>query len=677
MAREHKKMNVTRLNFSFWLGLLAFILASFPVCSLAEGPLLQEGKKSVYQRVVTHPEARLYAGPEQNAAMLPEIPATFTVMYVYDRQGNRLQVGAGSDKPDGWIDAAQITEWPQAITMVFTDRTGRDPVLFFRDHDALEQTCRLDDISAALASYREDLKKQASTKANNPVIASEPENAAVSEKNFYLLPVLGIDDQFYEQQGPRLMEVASINPGKGGSGKASSGKAASGAQGNETDLKTGFAFVIDTTISMKPYIDQTLELVRKLYDDLEKSPHADKLAFAVVAFRNNVERAPGIDYTAKVICDFTTVKDRKKLEDALAQVREASVSTHDVNEDSFAGIKEAVDHLSWQDYGSRVMMMISDAGPLAADDPASATRMSPETLSDYLRSNKIYLTALHLKNPRRTKEQVDYAANAYRRLTKQSDNMASYISLDGSTPAKGAKEFNNVARVLAKSYEQVASATAEGRLLPKPAEPAAGKKLTPEEEARRIAESTGYAMQLQFFGNKQGSEAPEVVRAWIADADLAKMAQNPGAAPVLAVEPAVLLTKGQLSNLYKQLKLLLAGSEQAFLNGDADLFSQIASAAAQLSRDPKQFSLHPDRNLVENGLLDDVLEGLPYKSAIGTMTRQDWENMTTGQRDSFIKRIKSLLALYESYDQDASHWESFGAPNPADWVYRVPLSTLP
>lgn len=661
---------------TFYLKIFLAFAAAVLLCQdVWSAPLLQEGKKSVYQRAVTHPEAVLYAGPEQGASVLRDSVTTFTAMYIYGRQDNRVQVGVGTDKPDGWIDADKLTEWPQAITMVFTDRTGRDPVLFFRNHEALENTCRLDDIGAALKSYEKELASNpASLPKDFPVVASEPLDSAVSQKNFYLLPVLSIDDQFYTQQGPRLIEVASINPG------INDRKGRAGAKldpANNPGLRTGFAFVIDTTISMRRYIEQTLELVRKLYDDLEKSPYADNIGFAVVAFRSNMEKTQGLEYTAKVICDFTTVKDRKILEKALSQVHEATVSTHDVNEDSFAGIKEAVDELDWQNYGSRVMLMISDAGPLGAGDPTSATGMSPEGLAAYLREHRIYLTAVHIINPRSSKEQVAYARKAYRALTKQSDNMASYIAIDAATPAQGAKAFARTARVLAQSYEKVTSATAQGKLIAKPETPNPNKKLTPEEEARRIAESTGYAMQLQFFGDEKNSTAPKVVNAWIADADLEKLAANPGNAPVLAVEPAVLLTKGQLSNLYKQLNLLLESSEKAFLNGDTDLFAQISSAAAQLSRDPNQYSLHPDRNLSENGMLDEVLEGLPYKSVIGTMKKEDWENMSTGERDTFIKRIKGLLALYQAYDNDATHWEDFGAGNPNDRVYRVPLSALP
>ncbi|MDE5831435.1 MAG: VWA domain-containing protein, partial [Desulfovibrio sp.] len=253
----------------------------------AEQPLVQDGKKSVFQRLVTHPGAALYSGPEAGAAKVKDLP-TFSMMYIYGDEGDRFRVGSSTVKSDGWIDKKLATEWPQAITMVFTDRTGRDPVLFFRDHKALEDTCLLDDVSGAVAKYQKQLATN-EVPAKFPVIASEPMDKAVAQKNFYLLPVLSIDDQFYENQGPRLIEVASINPG---TGDDKNSQAASSPKGKDSDFRTGFVFVIDTTISMKPYIDQTVELIRNLYDELEKNPNADKMAFAVVAFRSNTDRSP-------------------------------------------------------------------------------------------------------------------------------------------------------------------------------------------------------------------------------------------------------------------------------------------------------------------------------------------------------------------------------------------------
>lgn len=646
------------------LRVMVFLMISTMAVEIvwARTPLLQEGKRSVYQRVVTHPGAVLYAGPEPGAAAVRPAVKTFTAMYIYARQGDRVEVGVSSSRADGWMENKDVTVWPQAITMLFTDRTGRAPVLFFRDFAALDETCRAPSVKQAVADYTARLASGETLPPDFPVVASEPRETAVAEKNFYLMPVLGTDERY---EPMRLLQVASIDPGVSPEEKRSPPAA---------ELRAGFAFVIDTTISMKPYIDQTLALIRSLYDKLEKSPHGDNMAFAVVAFRSDIRHNSKLEYTSKIICDFKTVKQRAELERALAAVREATVSTHDFNEDSFAGIKEAADGLSWQDYGSRIMLMVSDAGPLGAGDRHSKTGLSPEALADYLKSRKIYLTALHVKSPNGRKNH-SYAAKQYIELTRQSDNQASYIPLDATTAAKGAAAFDSTGRVLAESYVAMLTATAEGRLLKNPQQ-VQNSKMSPEDEARRIAESTGYAMQLQFFGNRAGSTAPQVVRAWIADADLEKMESSPGA-PILAAEPAVLLTKGQLSNLYRQIKLLLQGSEAAFLNGQNDLFAQLRSAAAQMSRDPQQFALRPDQNLAEAGLLDEVLDGLPYKSRVSGLSQQEWESMSTGDRDSFIRRLKSLLARYEAYDKDAANWESFGSPDPDDWVYRVPLGMLP
>jgi len=640
---------------------LTFLMVLVLLAGVSEArtPLLQDGKKSVFQRIVTHPGARLFAGADPGAPVLRESVKTFTAMYIYDRKGDRLEVGVSSSRADGWINAGDVTVWPQAITMLFTDRTGRAPVLFFRDHSAIDNTCRAPSIKQALTQYNTQLVSKAPLPPDFPVVASEPQETAVAEKNFYLLPVLNIDSQY---DPLKLVEVASINPGISPT-----------AQTPPAQLRAGFAFVIDTTISMKPYIDQTLTLIRSLYDQLEKSPHKDNMAFAVVAFRSDTRHNAKIGYTAKVICDFKTVTQREELEKALSTVQEATVSTHDFNEDSFAGIKEAADSLSWQDFGARIMMMVSDAGPLGAGDPHSQTGLSPKALADYLRSHKIYLTALHVKSPNGRKNHA-YAAQNYIELTRQSDNMASYIPLDATTPAKGAEAFDKTGRVLANSYAAMLMATAQKSSIG--SQQLQNNTASPEDEARRIAESTGYAMRLQFLGNQQGSTAPHVVRAWIADADLEKMEEN-AAAPILAAEPAVLVTKGQLSNLYQQLKFLLKASEEAFLRGQDDLFGMLRSAAAQMKRSPEQFSLRPDQNLAQNGLLDEVLEGLPYKSMVCGMTQGDWENMTTGERDTFIRHIKGLLARYEAYDKDAANWESFGSPNPNDWVYRVPLGMLP
>ena len=57
-------------------------------------PLLMEGKKTLYQRVITHPGASLYAGQGEGSTVIQKAVRPFSVFYVYTRDGNWLEVGA-------------------------------------------------------------------------------------------------------------------------------------------------------------------------------------------------------------------------------------------------------------------------------------------------------------------------------------------------------------------------------------------------------------------------------------------------------------------------------------------------------------------------------------------------------------------------------------------------------
>jgi serine/threonine-protein kinase PpkA len=656
--------------------ILAFLFTPGAAFSAEESrrPELMPGKTSLYQRLVSHPGAKLYDSAADNASVVNEQVKTFTAFYVYSRQGNRVEVGVSDSKADGWLDADKTTVWPQAITMVFTDRMGRMPTLFFRNHDDLVNTCVDEQLPEKLKQFSEFINKKEDVPADYPVIAAEPSDTAVSKKNFYLLPVLSVDTQF-EKDKLLLLEVACLDPGLNGQEDTGSGNQGGAVPPEDSVLRSGFVFVIDTTISMKPYIDQTTKLVRAIYDELEKNPHGDKFAFAVVAFRSDLGKSPKLGYTTQVVCDFKTVKQRNEIEEALAQVEEATVSTHAFTEDSFAGVKAAVDSLNWEQFGSRIMLLITDAGPLRENDPTSQTGFSPGVLAEYLKSKSIYLTTVHLKTPAGKSDHAS-AAKAYIELSTRDDTNASYIPIEASTPARGAEEFDAVTRSLAQGYSKLLTATAEGRLLPPPDKTAIPdkKKLTPEEEAARIAEATGYAMQLQFLGTSKGARAPNVVNAWIAEADLERLVADPQAQPVLAAVPAVLMTKTQLSQLRQQINLIYDHARGGIIKGDEkNFFQSLISEVAGTTRG----NYKPGQNLAATGILGEFLEGLPYVSNVMAMTQEDWNDMSTGRRKQFLDHLSARIALYDEYDKDNTNWEGFGSPNRNEWVYRVPLTMLP
>ena len=135
-----------------FFALLLLLLVAVP--ALQAAPLLQEGKKTLYQRVVSHPGAMPLKEARDGAPAAREALVPFTVLYVYARQGDWLQVGLDTRAPLGWLKKDQATDWNQSLTLLFTPRTGRDPVLFFKTEKDLKGLCEAADMEKQLAPKR-------------------------------------------------------------------------------------------------------------------------------------------------------------------------------------------------------------------------------------------------------------------------------------------------------------------------------------------------------------------------------------------------------------------------------------------------------------------------------------------------------------------------------------------
>ena len=657
-----------RLSALFILLLAVFCCALMqPVSGIQAAPLLQEGKKTLYQRVISHPTAVLYAEASDKSSVVNKGLRPFTPLYVYERGRGWLHVGIGTNRADGWIRADLTTPWNQALTLLFTNRSERDPVLFFKDMQALRTICDAPDLSAQLAA----LQKAAAEKKPDPrIVAAEPADSSVALNRFYLMPILEMQEPY---EGTKFLRVASIDPGKlaaGGSGGAAgaAGPAATNPDGTKRSPKTGIAFVMDTTISMGPYIEQSRAIIKTIYDRLQKSNLTDHVGFAFVAFRNSTAARPELEYTSTIVSDFVTAKHRSELESRLAQVKEAKVSTHSFDEDSLAGVYNAVESLSWQDYDSRIILLVTDAGPLPSDDRYASVAMQPSELNDFASQKGIWIVAVHVKTPAGVKDH-DYAEQAYKALSMK-NGRPQYQTIKAGTPKEGARFFAAVADSLATTMTQMVTFTSQGKFMTRPKVEA--KPRTPEEEAALMAQRLGYALQLEYLGRTNRTPAPEVVSSWITDMDLNLLAQNQR---VPNVEVAVLLTKAQLSDLHAQIGAIIDNAERTKKTDSTDFFQGILSASARTARDPNMPTA--GKTLAQLGVLGEFLDGLPYRSEVMLLTEEDWYRKSVGEQTAFINRLKSKLARYDEYDRDRKNWESFGMYNANDWVYRVPLNMLP
>jgi hypothetical protein len=93
-------------------------------------PMLIPGKRTLYQKVITHPGTTLYALAGNSSKVLEKWVKPFTVFYVYQRAsvGGEpwLEVGLSSTEGTvGWIKGSKTSDWNQALTLVFSERTGR------------------------------------------------------------------------------------------------------------------------------------------------------------------------------------------------------------------------------------------------------------------------------------------------------------------------------------------------------------------------------------------------------------------------------------------------------------------------------------------------------------------------------------------------------------------------
>ena len=630
--------------------------------------LLMPGKTTLYQRIITHPGTHLYSGPSSASEVRKVWVRPFTVYYVFDKaqtDGSQwIEVGlASTGAPAGWIEASKTSPWRQALTLKFTERTGRQPVLFFKDLEDLEAVAAAADPAGRyrdLMTQFSDFKSAGGGQGTSelPVIAAEPMDEAVYRDQFYLMPIFKTVELF---EGVKFLQVASIDPG-------------SGRLPLDLDLKTAIAFVIDTTISMKPYIERTRESVRQIYATIEEQGLADKVAFGLVGYRNSTANAPELEYVSRVYSDLRTATDRDAFESALATMEEARVSTHSFNEDAFAGLKTALERLDWGPYHSRLIFLITDAGAIRNDDPYSATGMNASAIADMAAAAGVKIFALHLKTPqgaRETPNNHNYAREQYQILTRQSDPTIGdlYVPIDATDAAAGVSGFGNVVEKVAGQMVALVQATASGQRLAiadadgSETDDVAGR-------AARKAAILGYALQLDFLGRQGTTQVPRVVTSWVSDMDITRP-------DIPTFEVTILLSKNQLSDLHHRLKIILDNAQRTKRTGARDFFQSILSAAAQTSRDPTRFSRRPNQNLGQLGFLSEFLEGLPYRSNIMRLTEEDWYRLSVGEQQAIIDDIKSKIRRYEAYHNDVSNWVSFGPGEPGDAVYRVPLNMMP
>lgn len=648
-----------------------FLRLSLSLCGLlfslntfaAEGnkPLLQEGKKTLYQRVLTTPGCKIVSAAGENKG---ELQPAFSRFYVYQNVTvngqNWLEVGPDSyGKTLGWLPQSCTVEWKMQLTLAFTNPANRDRLVFFKDKKSLDDILSAPDPVSVVAPLRAHLKRDGHA---DGVLAQEPEYFVDLQKQFYLLPILSGEEVMTESGFyTRLLNVASVS------------KIDPQAKPDEdVNRLKGFnasvVFVIDSTISMGPYIERTKEAVNKIYDKIKQEHLQDQVKFGLVSFRSSTKAVPGLGFTSKIFADPNQVKDGADFLNKVADLKEATVSSSLYDEDAYSGVLAAIDNINWRPFGARYVVLITDAGAIEGSNKLSATGLDAKQLRLEAGNKGIAIYTLHLKT---ASGQADHAKaeGQYRDLSNFDSTQSNlYQSVD----AGDIKNFGQQVDILASAITEQVKAAYMGDAVVGSALYAKdeGKKSDPQDKLREDTALIGHAMQLAWLGKQNDTKAPLVFKAWISDRDLIK--QN-----LPTTDVRVLLTKGQLSDLSDVVNQILQAANEGMISPDK-MFERLRTVAATMGADPNQLKQQEGAKISDLGVLGEYLADLPYRSDVLNLDEETWKSWDGLSQEKFIRTLATKLRYYQKYNADVDRWiELAKGSDPRDRVYPVPLEMMP
>jgi len=660
-----------------WGLLLILACGGSPATAAPERPLLMQGKHSLFQRVLAKPGAKLSSEPGSAAsrAITP-----FTVFYVYARTqaggAEWLQVGLDSHGSiEGWVPSTATLEWSQGLTVAFREPVGQDRVLLFRDHDALKDLVEKDDLTAYRALY--SAAESGKLPANSPVVAIQPSAHVDILHDFYLVPIRRYEEVYLGNERARLLEVSTV-PLEGGAAGQQAPSAQPGIpprpKGKPAHhYRAGIVFVIDSTLSMEPYIQRTREAVRRIYDTLERASLTGDLSFGLIAFRDNTEARPGLEYLTQTFATLAQGRDASTFFKSVGALRASTVSSRDWIEDSFSGIREAIEGIDWRGQDARYIVLITDAGPRPARDPLSGTHLSAEALRHLAQDKGIAISVLHLLTPQGAADHQAAEAE-YRSLSRYPGIGDFYYGVETGDVDRFGRVLDALAHQLADQVRDAgsgaSSATAETK------QPATA----PEQDAKLAAlqakvAKLGYALRMRYLQAGSGGRVPEVFNAWMVDRDFGDPRRQ-------TVDVRVLLTRDQLSDLHYVMRQVLRTAQEGLL-APRTFLDDLKSLAATIARDPERLAASARAtgaagNLADLGFMREYIDGLPYTSEIMNLSLEDWQNWPAKRQLELINRLEEKINYYKALHDHTDLWVSLkGGPVDGDSVFPIALDMLP
>jgi len=632
-------------------------------------------------RVLVRPLSNIYKAPDAQEVVQENVP-TFQAYYVYTRPENRpgktdapgwYQVGS-NDRGEilGWMRAEDVIEWKQTMSLTYTHPEGRNSVLMFAQHDGLQELMTLpaQQRQARVQQLYATIESGKALPNNFPVVSVEPKKMIDINKEFYLLPIIDFEslklmDGKREGRlvklaaatafGSDVRDTSDIRNNAGYLGKAI-------VPGTTVDLSTlqalqaDIVFVIDTTISMQPYINGVRDTVRDGVRSMSQQASTNaSLRFGLWGYRDSPQETPGIEYNTK---NYTpTLQPIEEFEKTLAEVKEASASDRDYPEDVFSGVHKALTETKWRQGGLRFLLLIGDAPGHELGHRKNLSGHDENTLRSFASDQKIYIMSFHLKNPRYSSYNA-LAARQFRRLAENPGAQKGPTYYESVSTGAGDAFKRDLQGVFDELVKIVADAK-RGQVR---------KDEYADNSAQGRAADMGHAALVQWIGSQTGTRAPRDITAWALDKDLLDL-------DIQAMDVRVLLNKRQLDSLKIVLSEVIAAGRRGQISGE-DFFTALQAVSATVVRQPDQ--IKNARALVNTGLIPDFLKGLPYTSPLMAMTNELWKAWSPDDQDQFLRTLEAKNTYYVTVHDTQEGWIRLNRQDdPDEAVFPVLLEQLP
>jgi hypothetical protein len=631
--------------------------------------------------VLVRPFSHIYRDKDAKEIVKENVP-TFQAYYVYTRpvlnKGDTRPQGwyeVGSNNRGeviGWMRAEDVIEWKQTMSLAYTHSEGRRPVLMFSRQEALselvslpaeQRTPRVQQLYATIESGK-------ALPDGFPVVSVEPKKMIDINKEFYLLPI--VDFEVVKQLdgkregrllqlaaatafGPEVRDRADIRTNVRYRQQAIDASSAIDPALLQ-ELQADIVFVIDTTISMQPYINGLRDTMRNGVRYMsEQAATTASLRFGVWGYRDDPQKTPGIEYNTR---NYTpTLQPIHEFERTLAEVKEARASSPEYPQDVFSGVHKALTETKWRPGAMRFLLLIGDAPGHVVGHPQNLSGQNEKTLRSFANDQKVYILAFYIKNPRFARYHA-LAAKQFRGLADNPGVRTGPTYYDSLTTG----ELDAFRRHLRDVFEQLVQTVKDAKQ---------GQVAIPMLEGgspQQIAADMGHAALVQWIGSKSGTPAPRDIMAWAVDKDLVNL-------NIQAMDVRVLLNKRQLDSLRTVLSEVIAGGRRGKIAGE-DFFTALQAVSATVVREPNQ--IKNARSLVDLGLIPDFLKGLPYTSQLMAMSNELWNSWSNDEQDQFLHQLEAKNKYYVVVHDTQEGWVRLNPQDdPDEDVFPVPLEQLP